>query len=526
MDECGREVAPEDLKSWLTDGMELALLDVREHGQFGEGHMFLATPAPYSQLEFRVQALVPRPGTRVVVVDDNGAYLARLACKRLAAIGYVAVFRLKGGLVAWKQAGYKVFSGVNVPSKAFGELVEHRYNVPKISACELADLQTQGSDVVVLDGRPVPEYQKMSIPAAVCCPNGELALRATDIVKSPDTLVVVNCAGRTRSIVGAQTLIDSGIPNPVRALENGTQGWFLEDLRLDHGASRLYPGDTSQAGVRGKQGPAQDFAKANALPTINYSQFQAWHADADRSTYLCDIRTDEEFAASTLALAIHAPGGQLIQATDHYIGTRNARVVVFDTENVRAVYVAVWLKRMGLDVAVLTDASAHLHEDDQDADKPSADGVTEIGPGQLAECLAARVPVLDLRPGMDYRRLHITGSQWSIRPMLHTLGLQGHGTVALVVSDPRVARLASIDLRECGVDHILVFVWDGSKLQGLACESTPSNPPDAQCIDYLFFVHDRHDGNKEAARRYLSWELGLLEQLDKSDLAAMQKHLN
>lgn len=46
--------------------------------------------------------------------------------------------------------------------------------------------------------------------------------------------------------------------------------------------------------------------------------------------------------------------------------------------------------------------------------------------------------------------------------------------------------------------------------------------PDARCIDFLFFVHDRHDGNKEAARRYLAWETNLIGQLDEQELATFR----
>jgi 3-mercaptopyruvate sulfurtransferase SseA len=57
---------------------------------------------------------------------------------------------------------------------------------------------------------------------------------------------------------------------------------------------------------------------------------------------------------------------------------------------------------------------------------------------------------------------------------------------------------------------------------GLPVEATPELPADGDCIDYLFFVHDRHDGNKEAARRYLAWETGLVAQLDAQERAAFR----
>ena len=98
-------------------------------------------------------------------------------------------------------------------------------------------MRESGEDMVIVDGRTVAEFQKMNIPGGICCPNGELALRIGELVPDPKTKIVVNCAGRTRSIIGAQTLIDFGVPNPIVALENGTQGWFLAGLKLENGAS-------------------------------------------------------------------------------------------------------------------------------------------------------------------------------------------------------------------------------------------------------------------------------------------------
>ncbi|WP_459655385.1 rhodanese-like domain-containing protein, partial [Achromobacter xylosoxidans] len=73
--------------------------------------------------------------------------------------------------------------------------------------------------------------------------------RAHGLAPDPKTTIVVNCAGRTRSIIGAQTLINLGVPNPVYALENGTQGWYLADFELDHGASRRYEDAVAAADI-------------------------------------------------------------------------------------------------------------------------------------------------------------------------------------------------------------------------------------------------------------------------------------
>ena len=233
------------LKAWLSDGGEIALLDVREAGQFGEAHLFFAVPLPYSRFELGLPALVPNPAVRLVLCDDGEEAIAIRAAKRAEALGYRNVHVLAGGTAAWKRAGYTLYSGVNVPSKTFGELVEHEKHTPRITAQELEAMRRAGENFVIVDGRTLAEYRKMNIPGGICCPNGELVLRIGDIVPDPKTKIVVNCAGRTRSIIGAQTLIDFGVANPVVALENGTQGWTLAGLALEHGADRRY-GDVSR----------------------------------------------------------------------------------------------------------------------------------------------------------------------------------------------------------------------------------------------------------------------------------------
>ena len=91
------------LKSWLHDGQEIALLDVREHGQYGESHLFYATPLPYSRLELDVARLVPRPSVRTVVCD-GGDGVAERAAARLRALGYTQVAVLQGGTPSFQRA--------------------------------------------------------------------------------------------------------------------------------------------------------------------------------------------------------------------------------------------------------------------------------------------------------------------------------------------------------------------------------------------------------------------------------------
>ena len=524
------KIMPATLKQWLHDGQEVAVLDVREHGQYGEEHLFYIVSVPYSKLEIEVDRLVPRKNVRMVLVGDEDGTLSRKALQRLHTLGYQNVHILDGGMSAWKKAGYEVFAGVNLPSKAFGELAEHAFNTPRITALELDKKIAAKENMVILDGRPFAEYKKMSIPTAVCCPNGELALRIDEIAPDPKTTIVINCAGRTRSIIGAQTLINLGVPNKVLALENGTQGWYLQDLVLDHGQTRKYPEQINAAGMELRQSRATTLAKKHHVQFVDRTTVQAWLKDQDRTTFLCDVRTPEEYAKGTVPGAQHTPGGQLVQATDQYVGVKGARLVLIDQEGVRAPAMASWLAMLGWEVAVWVDAFSQATTNAQDSKNnegtqrirahASNENITQTGSAQIAALMSGGAIMIDLRPSMKFREAHILGAVWSIRPNLSALTpLLKDQSILLLAEDIETAQLASIDLIEIGVKHTYVnidspSIWKEAKLP---LASTPNNPPDDQCIDYLFFVHDRHDGNKAAARQYLAWEMNLLAQIDDQE---------
>lgn len=505
-----RTIAPDEVQDWLYDGQELAFLDVREHGLYGEGHPLFATPLPYSRLELDIGRLVPRRSVRVVLFDDDES-IASKAAQRLAAMGYGKVCIVRGGAGGWKEAGYALFAGVNVPSKTFGELVEHACHTPRISARDLSRLMEDGHKLLVLDGRPFNEYRKMNIPQAVCCPNGELAYRIHELLPDEETTVVINCAGRTRSIIGAQTLINLGIRNPVFALENGTQGWYLEGLELEHGSTRKYGEVIHNDGAQAR---SERLARQLDVPYVDAATVLDWQAKDEYSVFLCDVRTDDEFNAATLPGAQHTPGGQLIQATDQYVGVRGAHIVVFDDDGVRAPVVAGWLRQMGHDAYVLkqtlTQAASLQWPVAAAPELPSLPGMPARTVHDLLE--QGGCTVVDVRASAAYRAGHIPAAVWAIRPRI-AAQLQGcKPPYVFVADDPVVAATAASELSaEAGLLEGGIGAWDAA---GYPLVATSDVPSDAERIDYLFFVHDRHDGNREAARQYLAWETGLLAQLE------------
>jgi rhodanese-related sulfurtransferase len=513
-------VSARQLKTWLSDNHEIALLDVRELGQYGAGHPFFSIPAPYSLFEPRLIALVPNNRTRLVLFDQNDdiANKASVIAERL---GYEDVCLLDGGAPAWENAGFTLFEGVNLPSKSFGELLEVARNTPHISATELHRRQQAGDNLIILDGRPFAEYQKMSIPGASCCPNGELALRIGQLVPDAETTIVINCAGRTRSILGAQTLIDFGVPNPVLALENGTQGWFLAGLQLENGADRCHDDTMDDGSLLERQSQAKALALKAGVKTLSTETLKSFLNDDTRTTYLLDVTTKNEFDQHNYTRVLHAPGGQLIQATDQWVGVRGARLVILDTEQVRAPVVANWLSQLGHETYIMQDGVAALKN--VDCLQTRIISYRNDEPRQISAAELSTLDnfiVVDLRNSQSYRSYHLQHAVWCTRPALSGLETAAYNTIALVSDNKQALDLFVNDLSvrpNCPTLVTLKDDPDAWRAANLTLVKNSHEPTNNECIDFIFHTHDRHQGNAAAARAYLAWETGLVDQLDKQE---------
>lgn len=505
-------IDPHEAKRRLHAAGEIACLDVREHGQYGEGHPFLAVPCPYSRLEAMVGALVPRRDVPLVLVD-KGDGVAERAAVRLAAMGYDRIDWIEGGAPAWAAAGYTLFKGVNLPSKTLGELVEEHWHVPAIGAGELDEWQRQGRPLRLLDGRSASEYAKMTIPGSRSFPNGEAAHR-WDALAPAEAPVIINCAGRTRSIIGAAGLALAQPGVSVLALENGTQGWALSGRTLSHGAKAapLPPADPDASRKR-----ANAFMHAHGIRQIDRAEAERLAGEPGRATYLLDVRDPTEHAATPHAAAVSAPGGQLVQATDQWIGVRRARVILADDTGLRAALAAFWLRQLAYETYVLTDIDAWPADWRLLACEPSLDlaALPTISASEAIKRAQVGDLLLDLRGSLAYRAGHLPGAAWSVRPRLPAVT----GLRTLLAGDEIATALASHDLMEAGAASVHRIEGDAPEWRaaGLTLEASPDDPADAGAIDYLFFVHDRHDGNLDAARRYLAWEMGLIAQLDAAE---------
>ncbi len=499
-----------DLVARFSGTAEFALIDPREQGVFTRGHLLGATNLPFSSLELLIGKTVPRKSTEIILCDDGDGAAAR-ATAALVEMGYSDVKTLAGGVSAWAVCGYHVFSGVNIIGKAFGEYLEKTSDTPRISAEELHRRSNSGEAIYLLDSRTPEEHSNFCIPGALSCPNGEMVYRALPSAPA-DATVVVHCAGRTRSILGAQTLIDAGLKNPVLALENGTMDWDFAGLDLEHNANRPLDKPTADAAELAAKA-ANGMAERVSVKEIDAATLESWRGADDATLYLFDVRSPAEYAAGHLPEARSTPGGQLVQNVDRYMVTRNARTVLVDTDGVRAKASAYWLARMGYqNIHVLTA------EGSQKANGSAATASSTPNQISAADLGSGKEHVIaDCRSSVAYRRGHIPGAWFLTRARLD----QDHanlpdGDVVLVSSDPEYAALIARDLTALGrtVHHLEggMPAWKangGSSEMGLtALASTPDdrhvNPGDM----------DTKEQRQREFRRYLDWEIGLIDMLD------------
>src|SRR5215472_14940063 len=265
--EMAGSITPVELRDRFHSGGEIAIVDAREEGSFHNRHLLMASCLPLSWLELIASGLLPRRSAPIVACDA-GEGLAERAATRLTEGGYTDVSVLAGGVVAWEAAGFPVYSGVHVPSKAFAEVVEHECATPWISAEELVERQKRGERLAIFDSRSYEEYHSNSIPGAISVPGAELVYRFQELVPSPDTFVVVNCGGRTRSIIGAQSLIDAGVPNPVVSLKDGTMAWHLAGLGVVAGATARAPAVSANSIAAARQ-RAEAVIRRYGVPVID-----------------------------------------------------------------------------------------------------------------------------------------------------------------------------------------------------------------------------------------------------------------
>ena len=509
-------VTPRQVRDDLIARREIALLDLREEDPFAKAHPLFAAQLPLSRLELEILDRVPRQDARIVLYDD-GEGLVAIAGERLAKLGYTNVQALAGGLEGWRAAGYELFQDVNSYSKAFGELVEARRRTPSLPAQEVQARIDAQADQVILDARRFEEYAIMSIPGGVSTPGAELVLRARELAPDPTTTIIVNCAGRTRSLIGAQSLVNAGLPNPVFALRNGTIGWTLAQQSLEHGQSRRFP-EVRQQTLAEARTRARDVAYRAGVRHIDAEGLSDLTQDCKRTLYRFDVRTPEEYAAGHIPRFRSAPGGQLVQETDVFAPVRGGRIVLADDLGPRADMTASWLAQLGWEVYVLEGGFNGPLETGSWAPRvPRLPPVEAVSPRELAQAIADdAVTILDLAPSPRHRKAHVPGAWFAIRAQLAEALEQLPKDKTIVLTSPHgvLATLAAQEL-EALTDRTVQVLAGGTEAwiaSGRAVEAGLTRAANAP-TDVYKRPYEGTDNATEAMQAYLDWEFGLVDQL-------------
>lgn len=523
----------QSVRQALLDKREVAFLDVREEDPHAQSHPLFAANFPLSRVELDAYSKLPRRDVWIVTLDEGDMPIedsdALRAAQCLVSLGYSNVSVFKGGVRAWAAAGGELFKDVNVPSKSFGELVEARQHTPSLSAQEVKALIDQKADVVIVDARRFDEYNTMSIPTAISCPGAELVLRIAELAPRPETRVIVNCAGRTRSIIGTQSLINAGIPNKVSALRNGTIGWTLAEQVLDKGQTRTFA-EVSQATVQSAAARARSVADRAGVKRATPADIESWRTQSERTTYFFDTRNPEEYVAGHLPNFRSTPGGQLVQETEMVAPVRGARLVLADTDGVRANMTASWLAQMAWDVYVLDDVQSRDFNETGawQAALPPRPEVPSVNATHLASLLKQAAPaqdtiVIDLGRHAQYVQGHIPGAYYVLRSQIKQAlaQLPKASRVVLTCPDGVMAGFAFESFSQaCSevASQTQVLVLEGGtqawREAGLAFEKGPTqlvSPP----LDRYKRPYEGTDNAREAMQGYLDWEFGLVEQLGR-----------
>jgi rhodanese-related sulfurtransferase len=515
-------LSPEALNQLLEGTTQFAFIDVREAGEYNSSHISGASLIARRQLEFLMPHAVPFKGTQVVLCDDDGRR-AQLAAASLERLGYRHVSVLEGGINRWVTNGFATEWGSNVPSKDFGERVEVVHHVPEIDATELHDRIQRGEKLVILDTRTPEEYRRFCIPGGRSVPGGELPLRITDITKNldKDTTIIVNCAGRTRSIIGTRILQRMGLPN-VYGLKNGTSGWVLAGHQLETGADRVQLPEPSPEAVAAAEDYAAKLATEDGVRYLDIAALQSIMERRHKETvYLVDVRTVEEYAAGHIPGFRWFPGGQAVQRSDDVAVVKNCPVVFACDRKARATYAASWYRQMGFQEVYAVDggttawsASGRALEKGMPEEAPAGYAearrtVKSVSPQELHASLPQAVIFVDT--SQDFARGHVPGARWVPRGWLEfwigDIVPSKDTPLTITCLDGRSSVLAGATLKDLGYPHVSVL--DGGMVAwqkaGLPVEKGLSGvmaPP----TDVVLSGPDRNFADMQ---NYLRWEEAL-----------------
>ena len=518
-------ITAKDLSALLQGKSKFALIDVREPGEYNSSHISDSSLISRKELEFRMDVSAPVKGEKIIVCDDDGRR-ATLAAGTLERMGFTNVLVLDRGVNQWSTEGFPTEWGSNVISKDFGERMEVEHHVPEIEATELHERIERGDKLVILDTRTPEEYQRFCIPGGRSVPGGELALRVTDITKDldPDTTVIVNCAGRTRSVIGTRVLQRMGLTN-IFGLKNGTSGWLLAGYDLETGGDRLDLPEPSTEGLAAAETYAARLAEEDGVRYLDVAAVQTMLDERNQKTcYFVDVRTTEEYTNGHIPGFRWFPGGQVVQRSDDVLVVKNCPVVFSCDGHARATFIASWYRQFGFEevyavnggTTAWADSGRQLETGTESASPNGLDAarsqVKLVSPQELDANKTASI--INVENSQDFSSGHVPGARWvprgSLELQISDIAADKSASITVTCNNGQNAALAGATLKGLGYQDVSVLeggmaAW---RQAGLGVEQGLSGVMRAP-TDVVVSGPDR---NFADMMNYLRWETALGEK--------------
>ena len=487
-------------------GTSFALIDSRERRDYVAGHWFGSTNIPLSLFSTRLGYLFQELNFPIHFLNWQDMASGE-AIHQLKAIGFsnITIHNTQKP----EKMGRGFVKGEFVWSKAFGEVVAHEIDLPEITPKQyLADYQ----DALLFDVRPTAEYQDFTLPKSQSLPNS-LLLANVQALKNTGKMSLLHCAGRTRSIIGAFTLMASGFDGKFAVFRGGTQAWELDGYEREYNANRLFATDHEASDA------VANFLRRWQIPatTVMADRLGAFVAD-HKTKLLFDVSDDGATGQPQAHGIIKISGTNLIQQTDRSIARYHVPIILFDQRSgSRAAFAAFWLRCMGFSVTVAyLDAPVAAIENiantiTNNIANNNASSVTTFSASQLDIWQKDKISLYDFRPSKAFISGHIADSHW--QNIYAILGqTPSDKPIAIIADNAEKGRVIGNCLIRHGWQIAGVYLWHDDDFDLATLASDELDLP----LDEPALFAGRHQGVLQDARDYLAWEEDLPDKIDEA----------
>ena len=482
-------------------GESFTLIDSRERRDYVAGHWFGSINIPLSLFSTRIGYLFKSTDILINILDWGNSASTE-AIYQLRLIGFRNIIIHKTNHPSVMGRGF--VNGEYVWSKAFGEVVAHEIDLPEVTPQQYLD---DYSDAMLFDVRPTAEYQNFTLPTSQSLPNS-LLLANTQALKDTGRMSLLHCAGRTRSIIGAFTLMASGYDGSFAVLKGGTQAWELDGQKREHKANRLFATDQEAPDAVASFLERWQI-KFERVPTNDLANYASAHSKELMFDVSDDAATGETLAHGIIKIS----GTNLIQQTDQSISRYHVPITLFDHgSGSRAAFAAFWLHNMGFSVN-LVYLDSPIATIDTVNNTPIGSTIApaiRINATKLKKWNNRDIKIYDFRPSKSFQKCQIINSQWqNISAILEKT--PNHIPLAIVVHNMTTGSLIADCLARHGWQIAGVYVWDKDDFDQLTLST---GGVDLELDQSALFAR-RHRGVLKDALDYPAWEEDLPGKIDR-----------